>query len=113
MNFICIYVYLYFYKHALIGSDAYPLPLIKLLAAWFADVTLQSTRHEVILPGLQDMTSERQVISYDPSVLRVAGNALHIYVVYNKTIVDLCLLRDGQYEVYCSITLHVHLNISQ
>ena len=32
------------------------------------DVTLQSTRHEVILTGLREVTSERQVISHDPSV---------------------------------------------
>ena len=32
------------------------------------DVTLQSTRHEVILHGLREVTSERQVISHDPSV---------------------------------------------
>ena len=32
------------------------------------DVTLQSTRHEVILHGLLEVTSERQVISHDPSV---------------------------------------------
>ena len=33
------------------------------------DVTLQSTRHEVILHGLGEVTSERQVISHDPSVM--------------------------------------------
>ena len=32
------------------------------------DVTLQITRHEVILHGLREVTSERQVISHDPSV---------------------------------------------
>ena len=31
------------------------------------DLTLQSTRHEVILHGLQVVRSERQVISHDPS----------------------------------------------
>ena len=32
------------------------------------DATLQSTRHEVIVHGLREVTSERQVISHDPSV---------------------------------------------
>ena len=32
------------------------------------DVMLQSTRHEVILNGLPEVTSERQVIQPDPSV---------------------------------------------
>ena len=32
------------------------------------DVTLHSTRHEVILHGLREVTSEHQVISHDPSV---------------------------------------------
>ena len=45
------------------------------------DVTLQSTRHEVILTGLRKVTTERQVISHDPSVTstflwsKMAGNA--------------------------------------
>ena len=34
----------------------------------FPEVMLQSTRHEVILHGLQEVTSEHQVISHDPSV---------------------------------------------
>ena len=46
-------------------------------------------------------------------------------IVYNKTIVDFCFDRHGVllksklnhidliYDVYCSITLHVHLNISR
>ena len=32
------------------------------------DVTLQSTRHEVMLHSLREVTSERQVISNDPSI---------------------------------------------
>ena len=32
------------------------------------DVTLQSIRHEVILHGLREVTSTRQVISHDSSV---------------------------------------------
>ena len=32
------------------------------------DVTLQSTRHYLIWHGLREVTSERQVISHDPSV---------------------------------------------
>ena len=82
--------------------------------------------------GLREVTSERQVISHDPSVTQVVLNnvpklqeLLDIYLLYNKTIVDLCFGRHGvllysgpnhfdcQYDVYCSITLHVHLNISQ
>ena len=38
-----------------------------ILHGW-PDVTLQSTRHEVILTGLREKTSERQVISHDPFV---------------------------------------------
>ena len=33
------------------------------------DVTLQSTQHKVILHGLQQVMSERQVISHDPSII--------------------------------------------
>ena len=32
------------------------------------DVTLHDTRQEVILHNLREVTSERQVISHDPSV---------------------------------------------
>ena len=32
------------------------------------DVMLQTTRHKVILQGLREVTSERQVISNDPSI---------------------------------------------
>ena len=32
------------------------------------DVTLQSTRHEVILDGRWEVTSERQVVLRDPSI---------------------------------------------
>ena len=35
------------------------------------DVMLQSTQHEVILHGLREVTSERQVISHDPSIMSV------------------------------------------
>ena len=55
-------------KHLLIGPDAYQLPVIILHIAWFADVMLQSIRHEIILHGLREVTSERQVILHDPSV---------------------------------------------
>ena len=47
----------------------------------FLDVTLQSTGHQVILNGLREVMSERQVISHDPSVMsmfkwsKMAGNA--------------------------------------
>ena len=36
------------------------------------DVTLQSTRHEVILHSLRVVTSEHQVISHDPSITLMA-----------------------------------------
>ena len=51
----------------MIGPDAYPLESIKYILHGLPDVTLQSARHEVILHGLREMTSERQVISHDPS----------------------------------------------
>ena len=54
----------------------------------FPEVTLQSTCHEVILHGLYEMTSERQVISHDPSVtsmVLIVQNGM----LYDKTIVDL------------------------
>ena len=52
-----------------------------------ADMTLQSTRHEVILHGLREVTSERQVISYDPSVTSMVlmvsnGRKCIIYIHY-------------------------------
>ena len=55
-------------KHILIGPDAYPLDSIKLHITLLPDVKLQSTLHEVISYGLREVTSERQVISHDPSV---------------------------------------------
>ena len=55
-------------KHILIEPDAYPLELINYILDGLPDVTLQSTRHEVILHGLGEVTSERLVISHDPSV---------------------------------------------
>ena len=68
------------------------------------DVTLQSTRHEVILHGLREVTLERHVIPHDPSVTSVVLNnvpkwqeILNIYLFYNKRIVDLCF---GRYECY-------------
>ena len=58
------------------------------------DVTLQSTRHKVILNGLREVTPERQVISHDPSVMSMfkglKWQEMHnIHLLYNKTIVDL------------------------
>ena len=63
-------------------------------------MTLQSTRHEVILTGLREVTSERQVISHDPSVFSTfygqKWQEMHnIHLLYNKTIVDLCFGRHG------------------
>ena len=52
----------------------------------FPGVTLQSTRHEVILHGLQEVTSERQVIKNDPSeapmVLIVQNGRKSITYIY-------------------------------
>ena len=62
-------------------------------------MTLQSTRHEVILTGLRRVTSERQVISHNLSVTSTfygLWQEMHyIHVLYNKTIVDLCFGRLG------------------
>ena len=58
-------------------------------------MTLQSTRHEAILTGLREVTSERQVIN----VKRFNGlkwQEMHnLYLLYNKTIVDLRFGRHG------------------
>ena len=66
------------------------------------DVMLQSTRHEEILHGLWEVTSERQVISHDQSVMSkvlMAQNgrncSTYILILYNKKIVDLCFGRHG------------------
>ena len=62
---------------------------------------MQTTRHVVILHGLREVTSERQVISNDPAVTSMVFNGLksqemhNIYLLYNKTIVDLCVCRHG------------------
>ena len=49
-------------------------------------MTLQSTLHEVILHGLQEVTSECQVISHDPSVksmvLMVQNGRKYITYIY-------------------------------
>ena len=63
-------------------------------------MTLQSTRHEVILTGLREVTSERQVICDDPSITSTFNGLkwqeMHkINLLYNKTIVDLCFGRHG------------------
>ena len=55
-------------------------------------VTLQTTRHEVILHGFQKMTTEHEVISHDRAVLSVVSMVkmadIHIASLsYNKTIV--------------------------
>ena len=87
------------------------------------DVTLQSTRHKVILHGLQEMMSERQVILRDPSVtsmvLMVENGRkceIHIYytIIYANNFCDAGQVPISRYfTACCSITLHVHLNISQ
>ena len=51
------------------------------------DVTLQSTHHKVVLHGLQEMTSECQVISHDPSVMSMVlmvqnGRKCITYICY-------------------------------
>ena len=70
----------------------------------FQEVTLQSTQHEVILHALQEITSERQVISHDPSV------APMVLMVQNgrkcidyKRIVD---LRFGRHEMLLNSKRH-------
>ena len=50
------------------GPDAYPLESINCILHGLSDVTLQNTRHEVILHSLREVTSEPQVILHDPSV---------------------------------------------
>ena len=64
------------------------------------DVTLQITRHVVILHGLREVTSERQVTSHDPSVTSMVEwykcqEMPKIHLFNNKTIVDLCFGRLG------------------
>ena len=51
------------------------------------DATLQSTRHEVILLGLPEVTSERQLIQHDPSVTSIVlmvqnGRKCITYIYY-------------------------------
>ena len=75
-------------KHLLVGSDAW----YNYRLHGLPDVTLESTRHEVVFLSLREMTSERQVIVHDPSVMSmvlIVENGIHL--LYNKTIVDLCL----------------------
>ena len=65
------------------------------------DMMLQRTRHEVILHGLWEVTSDPQVISHDLSVTSKALDGLkwqemhNIHLLYNKTIVDLRFGRHG------------------
>ena len=64
-----------------------------------SDLTLQRTRHEVILNGLREVTSKRQVISHDASVTSMfywsKWQELHnIYLLY-KSIAGLCFGRNG------------------
>ena len=65
------------------------------------DVTLQSTRHEVMLNGLREVTSDRQVILHDPSVTSMFNGLKwqekhNRHLFYNKTIiVELCFGRHG------------------
>ena len=92
----------------------------------------QSTQHKVILHGLWEVASERQVISHDPSVtsmvLMVRNGRKCITCIYYiieqllsvsvdmecyLTVNLIILTSPGQYDIYCSITLHVHLKISQ
>ena len=83
------------------------------------DMTLLSKRHKVILHGLQEVTSERQVISHDPSVSLMVQNGrkciTYIYYIIKQLLTCVSIdmeLHVGQYDVCCSIILHVHLNIS-
>ena len=66
-------------KHILIGPDAYPLESIKLHIAWFAgrDVAKHTARGNIA--WLREVTSERQVISHDPSVTSMVLMALIVW----------------------------------
>ena len=65
------------------------------------EVMLQSTWHELILLGLWEVTSERQVILHDLSVtsivLMVQTVRKCIRYIYNKTIVDFSF---GRHSVF-------------
>ena len=56
------------------------------------DVTLQSTRHEVIGHGLQEETSERQVISHDPSVTSMVLMVQTVGIICIAYIYYTCIL---------------------
>ena len=63
----------------------------------FPEVTLQSIRHEVIVHGLQEVTSERQVISHVNNFNGPKWQEMNnILLLSNKTIVDFCF---GRHEV--------------
>ena len=64
------------------------------------DVTLQSTLHEVILHGLREVTSERQINLHDPSLTSMVlmvqnGRKCITHLLYSKTIVDFCFSTHG------------------
>ena len=70
------------------------------------DVTLQTTRHEVILHGLPEVTSDCQVISHDPSVMSMVlivqnGRKYIIYIYY--IIKQLLTYVSVDMECYCTV----------
>ena len=72
------------------------------------DVTLQSTRHEVILYGLWEVTSERQVILHDSSVTSMVLMVLNsrkciTYIYY--LIKQLLTYVSIDMECYCTVNL--------
>ena len=56
------------------------------------DVTLQSTRHKVIGHGLQEVTSESQVISHDPSVTSMVLMVQNVRIICIAYIYCTCIL---------------------
>ena len=56
------------------------------------DMTLQSTRHNVILHGLQEVTSELQVISHDPLVASMVLMVQNVRIICIAYIYYTCLL---------------------
>ena len=89
-------------KHLLIGSDAYPLRQINFILYvlhGLSDVTLQSTQHEVIWHSLREVTSERQVISHDPSVTLMVENGRKCITYINYIIKQ--LLTDDSVDMEC------------
>ena len=65
---------------------------------------LQSTQHEGILHGLQEMRSERPVISDDPSVTQMVLMVQNCrkYITYNYYIIKQLLLTYVSVDMECN-----------